>query len=497
MDYIGVNGDIIDTKEIFITDFFRRNPDYYYKHYVIEAANEYISMSIKQFIKDSCWQFELYNNNQFVQGICRRFKLHNWHDYGYIDDFSDSRKYNHYKYGLAHELDNPEVWPIPQKDGTWVGKDGKRWYPRIWFGLKDERPNDAMAIDSSDIRSWFNEDLVNFLIKFDNSEQVDLYHGYIPDMKAIRKNCPITVKACDTPESIKEKIQKFFIRQYKIVQQVPAKHILYCDYPGLEFRTEFDASERDYSYEENEYEYYRSELEELIFNELASSQGIEKLMDAHFTEDDVSPYYHFDYMEVMQLMTEVLPYNDKVKIYLDSVNKKGKLIETKEINIKDCFIYDPEIFQEGGMFNATSERISASIKCFVKESYWHFALQNGSEIIENVKQWPSPNKDGSWIKEDGTEMQPIIWFGLKDDFPDDLWTLNDGNDIDFWFNEDDTRYFVEYSYDAFAGSYHGDIPDMKAIREKCPILLEIDDTSDSIKEKTQAFFVEQYRKLKE
>ncbi len=272
---------------------------------------------------------------------------------------------------------------------------------------------------------------------------------------------------------------------------VPVKHVLYCNYPGLEFRTEIEGDISGESYLDDPDGYWE-ELYDDIDDEL-SYQGLEKLLDIHYTEDDVCPDWQFNYSELALDFQQVPTHNEDVKIYLDSINEDGEIIDTEEVDIMEFFDRHPDYFEEGGMYDATNEYISASISKFVKESRWHFALQNGKEIIEDVKKWVPPKKDGLWVNEDGSFMYPVVWFGLEGEDPEDLWTL-DGNNMDFWFNEDSTKYYLDYNWEGHIGCYEGYLPDMKAIREKCPILIEADDTPDSIDEKIQAFFIEQYKK---
>ena len=492
LDNIGPKGNIINTEDIDIAGFFKRHPEYLQKPYMLKAANEYIAVSIREFLKEGCWQFELYNDNGFAKKFCRQFKLHNSGCFPVYE--LELKNYDYRDYGIAHGLDNPENWPIPQKDGTWINDDGEVMYPRILFGLKDKATDDEMwIIDGSNIKFWFNEKNANCYIESDNNELVNAYRGYLPNINKIREKCPINLDPADTPESIKEKIQAFFIEQYKIVQQVPAKHVLYCNYPGLEFRTEFVTSNMNSSYEEDEYVYYREELEELIYNVLGG-QDIEKLLDVHYTEVNVEPRGCFTYYEVQNEMQADPPHNEKVKIFLDTVNNRGDVIKNEEIEIMDFFVVNPEFFQEGGMWGATDEYVGASLKKFEKESCWHIALRKGQQLIENINQWPSPGEDELWSDIDGTEMAPYIWFGSKDDkvnIENELWNVNN---IKFWFSEDPSWDILNFCNDEDYYSYGGFVPDVEAIRKRCPIVLERNDTPERLKEKALKFAIEQYQK---
>lgn len=294
----------------------------------------------------------------------------------------------------------------------------------------------------------------------------------------------------------------------QLTKGIPAKHILRCEYPGLEFREEIDASEIDCSYKDD-YDFYQDALSDYVSDYIPnwmSDQGLnfEKLldMDGYFKKDKVPSSGHFWYGEIR---TEVFgnggfPINEKIKIYLDSIRKDGSVIETKKIAIEDCFNLESqkEMLMECGFFEATDEYISASLERFIKESTWNVSLRKGDYFILDVKKWPAPGEDGSWIDKDGTELEPFIWFG--DAGPDTynaLWNIHPEMAeyyLGFWFSEEPLRYIVEYDYSGHAGCYGGFNPDITPIRENCPILLKKNDTIDTVKEKIQAFFVEQYKK---
>ena len=119
-----------------------------------------------------------------------------------------------------------------------------------------------------------------------------------------------------------------------------------------------------------------------------------------------------------------------------------------------------------------------------------------------MKQWPSPQKDGSWTDADGTVLQPYIWFGINCNEPEDLWSLHGDmseEDIAFWFSEDPLEYIIENDeeiYSFFRGQapkQEIDRPDMENILQKCPVSIDEEETPESIKEKIQQFFLEQYR----
>ncbi len=460
VDDIAQDGSYINSEVIDITEVFKRNPDCYYDSYLTKPANEYISDSISKYVKKSRWQFIFQND-----------------DYGYID-----------------ELEIPKNWPSLKEDGTWVDEDGDIWHPCLWFGFKDMTPGEPWILDGSDMSFWFSEENDSCIIEYDDTEHIGYYHGYLPDMKAIRKKCPVSFNADDTSESIKEKMQKLFIKRYQIVQEVPAKYVLYCDFPGAEFREELDLSWVDFS-EKDEYVSYKEYVCDCLSDDIGDClrNNLEKLLDGYFTEDDVPSSGHISFDDVR---TDVfgnggISLNEDISVYLGTFRKDGTLIETEEIEIEDYIDLESEKerLMECGFWGETDEYIQTAIGKFVDESDWHYALRSGDDEIEDVEKWPAPNKDGTWGDEDDIEIHPYMWFG--DGY--DTWDL-DGDNLEFWQTGNPHGTVVEYSYDAFAGCYGGGIPGFEDVVNSCPIEIEADDTPESIDKKIQTFFIKQYRK---
>lgn len=279
----------------------------------------------------------------------------------------------------------------------------------------------------------------------------------------------------------------------------PVSYVLYCNNPGSEFKVKINASNISSSFSFF-HDSYCAELKGIISDRLRE-QGIEKFLNSFFTEDEVPACGHFRFVELRTQLfgNGELSINEKVKIYLDSIMKNGKIIKTEEIDIKDYVDFDSEkeYLMDNGLWNATDEYIEIAIEKFVKETGWHFALEKVNDRIEDVALWPSPKENGTWIDKDGVVMHPHLWYGYNDgraltEEEDRIWSIDNG--LDFWFSENPEDFIIEYEDYRFAGYFNGIIPDIKAIRESCPILLEADDTPESIEEKVQAFCIKQYRK---
>ena len=280
----------------------------------------------------------------------------------------------------------------------------------------------------------------------------------------------------------------------------PARYILMCDYPGLWFRTFIDASKLGFSYTE-QHEYYVRSLEDVIARVL-EEQVRKAIYALYYPEDDVKPMGHFDYYDVEKIIKSYIPYNENVEATLITIDKENHIIETKTIKVLEFLDNDPDYFREYGVSEAVYQYIATALKQFEHDAGWHYALKKENGYIETVQQWPVPQKDGSWIDADGIVLQPYVWFGVKGNDPEDLWSLYGDMSEDalaFWFSEDPLEYIIENDeeiYSFFRGQapkQEIDRPDMENILRKCPVSVDEDDDPESIKEKIQAFFLDQYR----
>lgn len=276
----------------------------------------------------------------------------------------------------------------------------------------------------------------------------------------------------------------------KVAKGTPAKHVLYCNYPGAEFREEIDASKMESSYTED-YDGYREELDEIL-SELLEEQDFENFVGRYFTEDDVPASGHIFYDEIR---TDVfgnggLPLNYDVRVYLDSVREDGTVIDTEELDIRDYINLESkkEVLMECGLYDQTDEYIEIALRKFVEESDWHYELRKDNRYYEDIETWPAPKADGSWVDSTGETLEPYMWFGTGWD----EWVL-DGCNLKFWLSDSPERYLVEIHYDAYPG-YGGDIPGFEEIVKSCPVKIEANDTPESIDKKIRLFFVKQYKK---
>ena len=276
---------------------------------------------------------------------------------------------------------------------------------------------------------------------------------------------------------------------------IPAKFVLYCDYPGSEFRKEFDASEFDLTGKDEDVSYTEHVLCEYVMEDEFGDvlrNNLEKLMDDYFSEDDVPACGHicFDEVRTDTFGDSDIPLREGIEIYFAAVGEDGAVIGSQKIDVEDYLNLESEQerMMECGFWDDTDDYIETALGKFVDRSEWHFALYKDGQYVEDAAKWPAPKEDGSWIDGDGETMTPCVWFGNKHD----RWDL-DGDNLEFWQTGNPHGTVVEYGYDAFYGCYGGGIPGFDDVVERCPVAINDKDTPESIEEKIQAFFVKQYR----
>ena len=134
-----------------------------------------------------------------------------------------------------------------------------------------------------------------------------------------------------------------------------------------------------------------------------------------------------------------------------------------------------------GDFDArVSHVVEDSLLAFEEEASWRVGLSSGEMVLADVRSFPKPclNDDGciSWIK-DGVEYWPILWFGLEDEDPIPVWTI-DSKEPDFglWDKTCQSWEFIQSvasTDECFLIWYTGEcacaIPDLEWIMEKCPV----------------------------
>ncbi len=278
---------------------------------------------------------------------------------------------------------------------------------------------------------------------------------------------------------------------------IPAKYVLHCDNLGAEFREEFDGSKIDYTDKTDDMTYCEFICEyEWLYDDIADcfTNNFDKFLDDYFTEDMIpaSGYLCYDEVRFDMFGGDEPCLKEDLKFYLDAVSEDGAIIDTKEIKIDDFVNMESqqEFLMECGFSGETDDYIEIALGKFVDESEWSFGLENGDNYIENVKDWPAPKEDGSWVDNDGKTLKPCFWFGNGSD----MWILDGEHLNDFWLSSYPENYVVELRYDAFDG-YCRDIPGFDEVKKSCPVKIEAGDTPESIDKKIQDFFVEEYRKV--
>ncbi len=176
-----------------------------------------------------------------------------------------------------------------------------------------------------------------------------------------------------------------------------------------------------------------------------------------------------------------------------------------------CDMIDNRGTSDQGDVDATAV-IIACINNFIAQGSWHFGLTNyeityDSRIITDVKQWPKPVKMGktvTWVK-DQVSLKPVLWFSPINFY------LHTANYWSIWGTKEDLMENKSIWFplskntlgatdiDADWVSKCGmDVPELDdKIIKQCPIALSEEDTVDSLLDKINKFFVDQYNKAHE
>jgi hypothetical protein len=139
-------------------------------------------------------------------------------------------------------------------------------------------------------------------------------------------------------------------------------------------------------------------------------------------------------------------------------------------------------------------------KEFLQQGVWQIGFCNGKELISDINLFPLL-QGGQWFSHSGELCVPVIWFGLRDQKPINIWSLptDKNSDFDwksFWFND-----FWTMDWNALFGGYDDcytvwmfcecgmEEPeeDFLRVKTQCPIDLSINDSSKQLLDKIQEY----------
>lgn len=181
---------------------------------------------------------------------------------------------------------------------------------------------------------------------------------------------------------------------------------------------------------------------------------------------------------------------DDYKITLNLINNSDEVIETIIIDGADIlleFLEDESSCSE--FYAKISGYVEKSFELFVDKSFWHFGYTKSDGTVVEILSATSYTGDFN-------DEKPIVWFGLADEKPEEIWTIKyDQLLADAWFNDDQwslMEYLIEDCNDCFGVWYLAEcgrcLPDMEEILKACPIKFEMTDTVEIINQKFHQFF---------
>lgn len=216
-----------------------------------------------------------------------------------------------------------------------------------------------------------------------------------------------------------------------------------------------------------------------------------------------------------------------IKIFAKVIDDNGVTISNESFDLGE--VIENRRDREQGTIDSGSV-IIAMLTNFLDEGIWQYGLQrDDGTILTEICQWPNhvPDEKGFvWQRSNGL-LEPIIWFGLKNESPIECWTLGRSsrnfdilqvydnsyakNTLDverwhlFWFchfwaldwnalfdNNGDahiTWMFAECGMDEPSDEFN-------AVRDSCPIKLSENDTATEILQKIDQFFADKQKQTK-
>jgi hypothetical protein len=212
------------------------------------------------------------------------------------------------------------------------------------------------------------------------------------------------------------------------------------------------------------------------------------------------------------------------RIFAKKVDDDGTIIPSEPIDLSGLIAQRSQI--ENGIIDA-GELIIAMLKNFLTNGRWQYGFQcSDGTIIADVSDWPEPiiETDTPTWKVGDEPLNPVVWFGLKDEVPIECWTLDKSPERfdllklynspsttepslierwnSFWFNgfwAIDWNALFDNNGDAhitwmFAEcGMDGPDGEFVSVKEACPIDLDRNDTSKDIMHKIDYFFLEKWK----
>lgn len=149
----------------------------------------------------------------------------------------------------------------------------------------------------------------------------------------------------------------------------------------------------------------------------------------------------------------------------------------------------------------TGETILLRLKEFLQRGVWQFGFRKNGIIINDISHFPKKNDNITtpWIDNEGNAYEPVIWFGLSDEKPSEVWTLSKHRQEDwrsFWFND-----FWHLDWNALFGGYDNyytvwmfsecgmeePVMDFDRIKKICPISLDEEDSDERLTQKIECY----------
>jgi hypothetical protein len=295
------------------------------------------------------------------------------------------------------------------------------------------------------------------------------------------------------------------------------KYYIYSNELGFEFEEEVDSLEFS-DIEDFVNEFFSDEIEDAIHSTTLSEKSQGFFPDTREIETEL-------FNEVRMLLEQRFG----GKIFGKELDDNGVIASNQAIDAFSELINDREEREQGIV--DTGALVIAMLTNFLNEGIWQYGLQrDDGTILTDISQCPKHTTDGTdviWQDSDGL-LEPIIWFGLKNEDPIECWTLDKSPEKfellklydnpyatetrlverwhNFWFctfwnldwnalfdnngNTHITWMFAECGMDE-------PVEEFNAVRDSCPIQLDENDTYENIIRKIEQLLIDKQRAIGE
>ena len=256
------------------------------------------------------------------------------------------------------------------------------------------------------------------------------------------------------------------------------------------------------------------------------SECFEKLISLHRDkiEEKIIPWIEDDCYELIHSIAFVPKaryylaecYDEYKRLLLETVKKKAKeyhvycIFKDKKEHFLFKIYYDMEpllkhtvsiMSDNENLEICVGEAIIRGMERYVISASWHYGMIDQSgQLVYNLDWFKElSNLNNGKNNYEDKHLQPIIWFGLEREKPEDGWILNTKEDNeatwqDFWLCDDSAQNWINSVPDAcdfdpfltwMVDECALDLPSLLDVLQTCPIQVDKDDHYHTLSQKVR------------